>query len=192
MKKNKVKILKPFFAFVTVWHDKANPYNVSSYHFYVVAENEKRVENLIKRKVKTFRYYNHSTTIEEIKLDVEHQREISWQGLDDSLIQGQVKIDVEKIKESISEDYRTSSKSDITGLFLNPEKLYNFLVLHLCSDSKIFIHDGKLQIYNKNNSKTFFSGHFEIEKKHQQRKIKEFFARWHKELNILERDLEER
>ena len=87
MGKNKVKILKPFFAFVTVWHDKANPYNVSNYHFYVVAENEKRIENLIKRKVKTFRYYNHSTTIEEMKLDIEHQREISWQGLDDLLIQ---------------------------------------------------------------------------------------------------------
>ena len=191
MEKNKMKILKPFFAFVTVWHDKEDPYNVSDYHFYVVAENEKRTKDLIISKIKTFRYHKHNIVIEEMKLDSEHEREICWHGLDSLLIQEQVKMDVEKVKESISEDYSTSRRMRIKELFLNPKDLYNFFILNLCADSKIFIHQGELHIYNKNDRQPFFNEHFEREEKYRNRKMKEFFEHWHKKLDILERDLEE-
>ena len=189
MKENK---LKPFFAFVTVWHDKSNPYDVSNYHFYVVAKNEKRAKDLITSKIETFKYYKHDIIIEEMELDKEHEREIRWHGLGSLLIQEQVKMDVEKIKASISEDYKSSRRMNIQGLFLNPKNLFNFFIHSLCPDSKIFIHQGELHIYNKNDSSSFFLEYFENEKKCQQRYMKEFFVRWHKELDTLERDLGER
>lgn len=160
--------LKPFFAFVTVWHDKEKPYNVTDYYFYVVAPSEAAVNRMLVAEVKSYRYWKHDFTIEEIKLDKKEVRRLSSHWFDDRVYK---KVLEETLKwntkrnaareEKADSEHRNSCTMPLKGLFESPTKIYE-LAKDLQPGSLIVFSGEKVYIYkSKRKEKTFRESEFD-------------------------------
>lgn len=173
-----MKALKIFHAFVGVWHEKGNQYNVSNYTFYVVCGSEKRAKQMINKEVKTFRYWKHNTSLEEIKGDKEKLRELSWQGLTDKIFNAALAAQIgtneeknKKLQDCIEDKgYYKATVIPILECLKDPEYFYSVLK-ELSSASKVMIVDSKLHIYEIRKNAP--EGLFKIELKKEKRELLE-------------------
>lgn len=151
------KELKSFWCFVTVWHKRGEPYNVSSYMYYAVAVSEDAVKKMIDAEVKTYKYWKHGIgNIEEIKLDEKHLRRVSSQPYDSAIIKEAVENSLQLEKKRHSKLRARCGQEKLTCCFIKLDKLlsgfpahmYDLLAKNLKPGSKIVIDDGIFYIYN--------------------------------------------
>lgn len=161
----KKKELKPYWVFVTVWHTKGNPYNVSSYQFYAIAENKKAVKKMVDTEVKTYMYWKHGIgNIEEMKMDREHLRRLSSHSMTDMIIKEAIertlKLEKKKharLKEQYEREHLSCCFTKLDKLLSGfPADMYELLAKNLKPSSKIVVEDGIFYIYNgKKREETF-------------------------------------
>jgi len=191
--------LKVFHAFVTVWHEKGNQYNVSVYKFYAVCDSEQEAKQMIAKEVKTFRYWKHSAHLEEIKGDEKKLRELSWQGLTDKIFNKAVLAQIgvnEKENEKLcnrleKRDYHSVTRVPIAECLENPKFFYDNVLKELTSVSKVVVTDGKFHIYEigKKSSESLFDDELRKERdeliKEAKEEIEEVFKGILEKLNVL-------
>lgn len=150
--------LKPFFALVTVRHDKKDPCSVSDYEFYVVAPSERRARFLLKKEVESYRHVSHSITIEEMTLYEEHLRSISTSRLEYQVVNKllrRVKQATESEKRRLdNRSWSTKDSVALRQLIKDPERFYCFLKRGVTPHSKIILHGGNLIIYQMKREDT--------------------------------------
>jgi hypothetical protein len=143
--------MKPYIGFATVWHKEDDPYDVSSYEYYIVAENDERARDMIADRIKMYRHAKFVIKVEEVPIDEGEQlRDVvsaSYKGvIMEQALKEAMAFESEK-EEAIREESAGCVSTDFKHLLSHPEMFYSFIKTKLKKDSKVIISDGQLRVY---------------------------------------------
>lgn len=175
------KQLKPYFIFSTVWHKKGEPYNVTSYNFYVVDYSEENVKKVVSAELRGYMHWKHSITIEEIKLDRKQMRSLTSRPFDSVIIAEAVEKCLKLEKGKHAKLKSRCERARLSCCFVKLDKLlsgfpidmYDLLAKNLSPNSMMAIDDGVLYIYHGPKSEeTFRETDLDMQKERLKNKMK--------------------
>lgn len=156
--------MKSYIAFVTVWHKKDDPSDVSSYSFFVTGKNDRSIKQEISKEVQTYQYWKHTTILsEELESKKESLRRIGTTALTDK-IRNEAITETVLLNKKKHSDLRARLSKTKCGCFFSsfkelmdhPYNLFTHLAQELSPGSKLVIEAGVLYIYDTGKSEKYW------------------------------------
>ena len=159
--------MKAFYADIHWWSEEDNPYNVNDSSYTLAARNKTHAKELLEKEAlshKNRKVAKYNISLEEIPAE-EHLRHHCWTNLQDSIISSQAVQDEisDYAKELLEINHTNRYSCNLSELLKDPKNMYHFIRDKVTPDSIIFIHNGKMNIFNPEKSKpTFFKRELDI------------------------------
>lgn len=156
--------MRSHIAFVTVWHKKEDPSDVSNYTFFVTGKNDRLIKQRIDKEVKTYQHWKHTTILsEKLGTETENIRLIGTTPLTDK-VRNEAITEIVLLNKKKHADLRARLSKTKCGCFFSnfkelmdhPYNLFTHLAQELSPGSKLVIEAGVLYIYDTGKSEKYW------------------------------------